>query len=82
VASCEDTQLPFAGRDAEWAQALPGASADDGDDGRRDGERPLALSHCYTVITTSDTESEADFLATHWDPLVAEWKLSPTADDE
>ena len=42
----------------------------------------LALSHCYTVVTKSDSESEADFLATHWDPLVEAWKASHTADDE
>jgi hypothetical protein len=82
VSSCEDNQLLFAGSEAEWAQALAGACDDEGDDGLCDGERLLALSHCYTVITKSDTESEADFLATHWDPLVAEWKLSHTADDE
>jgi hypothetical protein len=82
VSSCEDNQLLFAGSEAEWAQALAGACDDAGDDGQRDGERLLALSHCFTVITKSDTESEVNFLATHWDPLVADWKLSHTADDE
>ncbi len=82
VISCEDNELLFAGSEAEWAQALAGACDDDGDDGLCDGERLLALSHCYTVITKSDSESEADFLATHWDPLVAAWKATHTADNE
>jgi hypothetical protein len=42
----------------------------------------LALAGCYTVIIKLDTESEVDFLATHWDPYVAAWKSSHTADDE
>lgn len=82
VSTCQNNELLFAGSEAEWAEALVGACDDDGDDGLCDGERMLALSHCYTVITKSDSESEADFLATHWDPLVAAWKAEHSADDE
>jgi hypothetical protein len=46
------------------------------------GERLLALSSCFTVITKPDTQSEADFLAAHWDPYVATWKAAHGADDE
>ncbi|MEN8158557.1 MAG: hypothetical protein ABFS41_00640, partial [Myxococcota bacterium] len=82
VATCSNNELLFAGSEAEWAEALAGSCDDDGDDGLCDGERLLALSHCYTVVTKSDGESEADFLATHWDPLVAAWKAEHTADNE
>jgi hypothetical protein len=82
VASCDNNLLLFAGSEAEWAEALAGACDDDGDDGLCDGERLLELSYCYDVITKTDAETEADFLATHWDPLVVDWKLSHSADDE
>jgi hypothetical protein len=42
----------------------------------------LALSNCYTVITKPDTQPEAAFLAAHWDPYVATWKASHSADEE
>lgn len=82
VLSCENNVLLFAGSEAEWAQALAGGCDDDGDDGLCTGERLLALSHCFTVITKPDTQSEADFLATHWDPYVTYWKMARGADDE
>lgn len=82
VTTCEDNVLLFAGSEAEWQQALLGGCDDQGDDGLCDGERLLALESCYTVITKLDAESEVDFLATHWDPYVAAWKSSHTADDE
>jgi hypothetical protein len=82
VVSCQDNVLLFAGSEAEWQQALLGGCDADGDDGLCDGERLLALEDCYTVITKQDTQSEADFLATYWDPYVASWKASHTADDE
>jgi hypothetical protein len=82
VTSCENNVLLFAGSEAEWQQALLGGCDNDGDDGLCDGERLLALADCYTVITKLDTESEADFLATHWDPYVAAWKDTNSADDE
>ena len=53
-----------------------------GDDGLCQGERVLALSSCFTVITKPDTQSEADFLAQHWDPYAAYWKAASGADDE
>ena len=82
VISCENNVLLFAGSQAEWQQALAGACDDLGDDGLCDGGRLLALSDCYTVITKADTQSEAAFLATYWDPYVATWKSTHTADDE
>jgi len=82
VQSCKDNRLLFAGTEAEWTQALAGGCDDDGDDGLCDGERLLALASCYEVITKPDSQSEADFLAAHWDPHVAAWKASHLADDE
>ena len=82
VTTCVDNVLLFGGSEAEWQQALLGGCDDEGDDGLCDGERMVALASCYTVITKLDTESETDFLATHWDPYVAAWKSSHDADDE
>jgi len=82
VIQCENNMLLFAGSEAEWQAALTSSCDDMGDDGLCDGERLLALSDCYTVITKSDSETEADFLATHWDPLVEAWKAAHTADEE
>jgi hypothetical protein len=82
VLSCESNVFLFAGSEAEWAQALAGGCDHYGNDGLCTGERLLALSHCFTVITKPDTQSEADFLATHWDPYVAYWKAARGADDE
>lgn len=82
VESCQANVFLFAGTEAEWTQALTLGCDDDGDDGLCQGERLTALSNCFTVITKPDTQSEADFLATHWDPWVASWKASHLADDE
>jgi len=82
VTSCQNNVLLFAGTEAEWAQALAGGCDDEGDDGLCEGERLLALSGCYAVITKPDTQSEAEFLATHWDPHVAGWKATHSADEE
>jgi hypothetical protein len=82
VTSCSDNVLLFAGSEAEWQQALAGGCDDEGDDGLCDGERLLALASCFTAIPKPDTQSEADFLATHWDPHVAAWKASHSADEE
>ena len=82
VLTCENNVLLFAGSEAEWAEALEGGCDFLGDDGLCDGQRLVALSNCYTVITKPDTQSEASFLATHWDPYVASWKASHIADDE
>jgi hypothetical protein len=82
VTSCQNNVLLFAGSEAEWAQALAGGCDDHGDDGLCEGERMLALAGCFTVITKPDAQSEAEFLATQWDPYVATWKASHSADDE
>lgn len=82
VVGCSDNVLLFAGSEAEWQQALLGGCDDDGNDGPCDGERMLALANCFSVVTKLDSESEADFLAVHWDPHVVAWKASHTADDE
>jgi hypothetical protein len=82
VESCQNNVLLFAGTEAEWAQALAEGCDDQGDDGLCTGERLLALSSCFTVITKPDTQSEVDFLAAHWDPYVATWKAGHSADDE
>lgn len=82
VLACENNVLLFAGSEAEWQQALASGCDDKGDDGLCDGERMLALAHCYTVITKPDAQSEAAFLAEHWDPWVASWKAAHAADEE
>jgi hypothetical protein len=82
VVGCSDNVLLFAGDEAEWQQALAGGCDDAGNDALCDGERLLALASCFTAIAKPDTQSEADFLATHWDPHVASWKASRSADDE
>lgn len=82
VQSCRDNVFLFAGTEAEWAHALTLDCDGDGDDGLCQGERVVALSDCFTVITKPDAQSEADFLAAHWDPWVASWKASHVADDE
>jgi hypothetical protein len=82
VQACENNVLLFAGSEAEWQQALAGGCDDKGDDGLCDGERLLSLAYCYTVITKPDTQSEADFLAAHWDPHVSSWKSTHSADEE
>jgi hypothetical protein len=80
VVSCANNVFLFAGSEAEWAQALTGGC--NSDDDLCDGERLLALAHCFTVVTKPDTQSEADFLAAHWDSHVAAWKSSHSADEE
>jgi hypothetical protein len=82
VVGCSDNVLLFAGDEAEWQQALAGGCDDDGNDALCDGERLLALASCFTVITKPDTQTEADFLAAHWDSHVASWKASRSADEE
>jgi len=82
VVSCTNNVLLFAGSEADWQAALLTGCDIQGDDGLCDGERLLALASCYTAVTKPDTQSEADFLAAHWDPYVASWKASHAADDE
>jgi len=82
VVGCSDNVLLFAGSEAEWQQALLSGCDNDGNDGLCDGERMLALADCFSVVTKLDSESEADFLAAHWDPYVVAWKASHAADDE
>jgi len=82
VVSCSNNVLLFAGSEAEWQQALLGGCDDEGDDWLCDGERLEALADCYTVVTKPDAQSEADFLAAHWDPYVSAWKAAHTADEE
>jgi hypothetical protein len=79
-----DQVLECAGNTLLWA-ASP-ATLDDwlGDveidsDGLAPAGRLAALSHCFTLVVRSDTETQADFLAAHFDPLVAAWKQSHPA---
>jgi hypothetical protein len=82
VIGCSNNVLLFAGDEAEWQQALAGGCDGGGNDGLCDGERLLALASCFTAVTRPGTQSEADFLAEHWDPYVASWKGSRSADEE
>jgi hypothetical protein len=48
-------------------------------DGLTPAGRLAALSDCFTLVVKPDTQSQADFLAEHFDPLVAAWKQSHPA---
>jgi hypothetical protein len=78
VAECRNNVLLFAGSEARYRSWLRdgGGLAD----GRRDNRARLAaLGGCYRVIARSNDQSEAAFLAEHWDPLVARWRAAHAA---
>jgi hypothetical protein len=76
VIECRNNKLLWAGTARQWEDELGGHEDSDGLDARG---RMEALSHCYTVIMKPAEQSQADFLAQHWDPLVAEWKATHEA---
>lgn len=78
VAECRNNVLLFAGGEARyrsWLRDGGGLS-----DGLRDNRARLAaLGGCYRVVTRPNAQSEAAFLAEHWDPLVARWHAAREA---
>jgi hypothetical protein len=76
VIECRNNTLLWAGTTEQWEKELGAHSDSDGLDARG---RMQALSHCYTVIVKASGQSQADFLAQHWDPLVREWKATHPA---
>jgi hypothetical protein len=75
LAECRGNVLLFAGGEARYRSWLRdgGGHAD----GLRDNRARLAaLRDCYRVVTRPNAQSEAAFLAEHWDPLVARWKAA------
>jgi hypothetical protein len=78
VAECRNNVLLFAGGEARYRAWLRdgGGMAD----GLRDNRARLAaLGSCYRVVARPNAQSEAAFLAEHWDPLVARWKSAHAA---
>jgi hypothetical protein len=74
-----DQVLECADNTLLWAGSLDGydawlADPELASDGLSAAGRLLALSDCYTLIVKPDTKTQADFLAEHFDPLVAAWK--------
>jgi hypothetical protein len=78
VAECRGNLLLFAGGEARYRSWLRdgGGHADRLRDNRA---RLAALGDCYRVVTRPNAQSEAAFLAEHWDPLVARWKAAREA---
>jgi hypothetical protein len=77
VLECADNVLLWAGTTASLDAWL--ADPELGSDGLTAAGRLAALSDCYQLVTRPDTQSQADFLAQHFDPLVAAWKASHPA---
>jgi hypothetical protein len=78
VTECHGNLLLFAGGEARYRSWLRdgGGHAD----GLRDNRARLAaLGACYRVVARPNAQSEAAFLAEHWDPLVARWKATNAA---
>jgi hypothetical protein len=78
VVECRNNVLLFAGGEARYRSWLrDGAGLADG---LRDNRARLAaLGTCYRVVARPNAQSEAAFLAEHWDPLVARWKATRAA---
>ena len=77
VLECADNTLLWAGSSASFAEWL--GDPELGSDGLTAAGRAEALAYCFTIIVKPDTVSQADFLAEHFDPLVAAWKQSHPA---
>jgi hypothetical protein len=78
VVECRNNVLLFAGGEARYRSWL--RDAGDLPDGLRDNRARLAaLGECYRVVARPSDQSEAAFLAEHWDPLVARWTAAHAA---
>jgi hypothetical protein len=77
VLECADNTLLWAGTVSSWNDWLGGLEL--GSDGLTNAGRVEALSDCFTVLVKPEAQSQADFLAQQFDPLVAAWKQSHPA---
>jgi hypothetical protein len=77
VLECADNVLLWAGSQSSLDDWLGDMDLDS--DGLTPAGRLAALSDCFTLVVRPDTQSQADFLAEHFDPLVAAWKQSHPA---
>jgi hypothetical protein len=77
VLECADNTLLWAGSQSSFDEWIGHHGLES--DGLTNAGRVQALSHCFEIIVKPDTQSQADFLAEHFDPLVAAWKQSHPA---
>jgi hypothetical protein len=77
VVECADNTLLWAGSQSSFDEWIDENGLDS--DGLTNAGRAEALSHCFTIVVKPDAEGQADFLAQHFDPLVAAWKQSHPA---
>jgi hypothetical protein len=77
VLECADNTLLWAGSPSSLDDWLGDDEVDS--DGLTPAGRLAALSYCFTLLVKPDTQSQTDFLAEHFDPLVAAWKQSHPA---
>ena len=74
VLECADNALLWAASSSSFDDWIEDPEV--GSDGLTPEGRAEALSDCFTFIVKPDAQSQADFLAEHFDPLVAVWKES------
>jgi hypothetical protein len=77
VLECADNALLWAGSVSSFEAWTEDTGLES--DGLTNAGRAEALSHCFTFIVKPETQSQADFLAEHFDPLVVAWKRSHAA---
>jgi hypothetical protein len=77
VLECADNTLLWAGSPSSLDDWLGDDEVDS--DGLTPAGRLAALSYCFTLLVKPDTQSQTDFLAEHFDPLVTAWKQSHPA---
>ncbi|MEN8182629.1 MAG: putative metal-binding motif-containing protein, partial [Myxococcota bacterium] len=77
VLACADNALLWADSQSSFDTWIADPELDS--DGLTSGGRANALSHCFTFIVKPDAQSQVDFLAANFDPLVAAWKQAHAA---
>lgn len=77
VLECTDNTLLWAGSQSSLDAWLGSDELDS--DGLTPAGRLAALSDCFTLLVKPDAQSQSDFLAEHFDPLVAAWKQAHPA---
>jgi hypothetical protein len=74
---CEDNTLLWAGTTESYEAWIEDESVQS--DGLTNEERAEALDHCYTIVVKPESQTQAAFLAQHFDPLVDAWKQTHPA---
>jgi hypothetical protein len=77
VLECADNTLLWAGSSSSWNGWI--GDPELASDGFTNADRVELLSDCFTFIVKPDAQSQADFLAEHFDPLATAWKQSHPA---